>query len=111
MRMTQILISVGLLLNAGQGSAMTQKEILTLCGGLAKESAKIQLLAEPEVAEITQHTTWLSGYEPSEQMMPIFTVLMDYLEVGGGNDYAGFRVTTTYSQPNCLVNRIEKLPL
>lgn len=93
------------------GSAATRKEILEMCGGIAKEAAREALLAEDGVVRMTQRTTWLSGYSPSEQLMPIFTVLMDFEMENSRADYGAYRVTTRYFEDHCTVVEIQKEPL
>ncbi len=99
------------LLGSTPSFAKTRKDILELCGLIAKKAAKAKLMEDEYGAKLTQRTTWLSGYEPREQLSPIFTVLMDFMKVDDSSSYVAYKVATTYDQKKCEVVEIEKQPL
>ena len=99
------------LLGSTPSLAKTRKEILELCGLIAKEAAKATLMEDEYGAKLTQRTSWLSGYEPIEQLSPIFTVLMDFTKIDHSSGYAAYKISTTYDEKKCEVIEIEKAPL
>ena len=99
------------LLGSTPSLAQTRKEILEICGRVAKEAAKAKLMEDEHGAKLTQRTTWLSGYEPIEKLSPIFTVLMDFTKIDDSSGYVAYKVTTTYDEKKCKVVEIEKEPL
>lgn len=96
---------------ATQAFATPQSEVLDLCGKVAKDAAVIRLMYEEPGSTISQRTTWLSGYEPTGQISPIFIVLIDFMRLDKESAYVGYKVTTTYNDLRCELVKIEKEPL
>jgi hypothetical protein len=96
---------------ATQTIANPLSEVLDLCGKVAKDAAVLRLMDEEPASTVTQRTIWLSGYEPKEQISPIFMVLIDFVKLNKESDYVGYKVTTTYNNQRCEMLKIEKEPL